>query len=203
MVGPAVLTITGPAQDSSQESRRRRAAALPSLLLTTVRHGGHWLVPPCSGSPSLAPLKPAPGGYLSRFTTDCSPARPCGPWLVPPCCPSLAPLKSAPGCCLSESNTDYSPVRSGGPWLVRPCSPGPCSDSFPSLLLTRLLLIFGASQARRLGKPSLSMRLAGSKPHRREATRSGRALGQGPWALTHTSRGPHLQVARSQIRNNR
>ena len=43
----------------------------------------------------------------------------------------------------------------------------------------QLLLVFGASQARWLGKPSPPMRLTGSIPHRREATRSGRALGQG------------------------
>ena len=54
----------------------------------------------------------------------------------------------------------------------------------------QLLLILGASQARRLGKLSPPMRLAGLNPHRREATRSGRALGQGPWALTHPRRGP-------------
>ena len=54
----------------------------------------------------------------------------------------------------------------------------------------QLLLIFGASQARWLGKPSPPMRLAGLNPHHSEATRSGRALGQGPWALTHPRRGP-------------
>ena len=40
----------------------------------------------------------------------------------------------------------------------------------------------GAIHGRRLSKPSESppMPLAGLNPHRREATRSGRALGQGP-----------------------
>ena len=39
---------------------------------------------------------------------------------------------------------------------------------------------FGAVHDRRLSKPSPPMRLAGLNPHRREATRSGSALGQGP-----------------------
>ena len=48
----------------------------------------------------------------------------------------------------------------------------------------------GAIHGRRLSKPSPPMRLAGLNPHRREATRSRRALGQGPQALTPPRRGP-------------
>ena len=55
-------------------------------------------------SPLSTKIWPAP-------ITDCSPARPGGPWLVPPCSPSPAPPKSAPGGCLSESITVYSLVH--------------------------------------------------------------------------------------------
>ena len=44
----------------------------------------------------------------------------------------------------------------------------------------QLLDNLGAFQARRLSKPSPPMRLAGLDPHRREATRPGTALVQGP-----------------------
>ena len=61
----------------------------------------------------------------------------------------------------------------------------------------QLLLIFGAIQARLLGKPSPPLRLAGSNPHRSEATRSRRALCQGPRSHTHVGARASLQTPKS------
>ena len=106
----------------------------------------------------------------------------------------------------SFSNISKWPEISFGPTgtgkLVGGSSPGPCFSAAAAAaaaasctcrrdLLAQtyglelaasphLTMILGAFHARRLSKPSPPMRLAGLNPRRREATRSGRTLGQGP-----------------------
>ena len=72
--------------------------------------GGHSLHPSPYFSLIRVHCQPRSGPPPAPIT-DCSPARPGGPWLVPPCSPSPAPPKSAPGGCLSESITVYSLVH--------------------------------------------------------------------------------------------